>query len=237
MTTGFSLLLGTSAALGFVHTLLGPDHYVPFVAMAQARGWSARRTLVITALCGVGHVSSSVIIGLIGLFFGVEVLKLTALESVRGEIAGWLLFGFGLAYMLWGLRRAWRGKANALVHAHESASAADHSHDPHVHGLHTHVHPEKANITPWVLFTIFVFGPCEPLIPVIMYPAATASVLSAFAVALIFSLTTIGTMLALVYAAQRGLKFVSLRGLERYAHALAGCVVALCGAGIQFLGL
>ncbi|MBU1984854.1 hypothetical protein KJ815_10640, partial [bacterium] len=79
MTTEFSLLLGTAATLGFVHTLLGPDHYVPFIAMARARRWSQRRTMLITALCGIGHVSSSVIIGLVGLFFGVEVLKLTAL--------------------------------------------------------------------------------------------------------------------------------------------------------------
>jgi len=237
MTTEFSLLLGTSATLGFVHTLLGPDHYVPFIAMSKARSWSRQRTLAITALCGVGHVTSSVIIGLVGLFFGVEVLKLTALESVRGDIAGWLLFGFGLAYMLWGIRRALRSKARTLVHAHESASEADHSREPHVHGLHTHVHPEKANITPWVLFTIFIFGPCEPLIPVLMYPAATSSALSVFAVAMVFSLATIGTMLALVYAASRGLEFVSFRGIERYSHALAGFVVALCGAGIQFLGL
>ncbi|MDD5088066.1 MAG: sulfite exporter TauE/SafE family protein [bacterium] len=237
MTTEFSLLLGTSAALGFVHTLLGPDHYVPFIAMSRARNWSRRRTMVITALCGVGHVSSSVIIGLVGLFFGVEVLKLTALESVRGEIAGWLLFGFGLAYMLWGIRRALRSKARTLVHAHESAHDADHSHESHVHGRHTHVHPETASITPWVLFTIFVFGPCEPLIPLIMYPAATSSVFSVIAVAVIFSLVTLGTMLALVYAASRGLEFVSFRRVERYSHALAGFVVALCGAGIQFLGL
>ncbi|MBU1984941.1 sulfite exporter TauE/SafE family protein, partial [bacterium] len=173
----------------------------------------------------------------VGLFFGVEVLKLTALESFRGEIAGWLLFGFGLAYMLWGLRRALRGKASSLVHAHESVHEADHSHDRHSHGLHTHVHPAKANITPWVLFTIFVFGPCEPLIPVLMYPAATSSALSVFAVAMIFSLTTVGTMLVMVYAALRGLKLVSLPRAERYAHALAGFTVALCGAGIKFMGL
>lgn len=237
MSTEFTLLLTTAATLGFVHTLLGPDHYVPFIAMAKARQWTMRKTMTVTLLSGLGHVSSSVIIGLIGLFFGVEVLRLTELESLRGEIAGWLLLGFGLAYMLWGLRRAIRDKAHSLVHAHESAGEADHSHDHHHHGTHTHVHPEKANITPWILFTIFVFGPCEPLIPVLMYPAASADAFSVFAVALTFSIFTIGTMSTLVFLTLRGMQKVPLHGIQRYAHALAGLVVLLCGVGMQFLGL
>jgi ABC-type nickel/cobalt efflux system permease component RcnA len=237
MTTEFSLLLGTAATLGFVHTLLGPDHYVPFIAMAKARRWSMRRTLIVTVLSGIGHVSSSVVIGLVGLLFGVELLKLTRLESLRGELAGWLLLGFGLAYMLWGLRRAFRLKAHALVHAHQSASEADHTHDHHAHGLHTHMHPEKANITPWILFTVFVFGPCEPLIPLIMYPAARSDAWAVLLTALAFSAATIGTMITLVYLAVRGIERVPLRGLERFSHALAGFVVMLCGAGITFFGL
>ena len=39
-----TLLLWTAASIGFVHTLLGPDHYLPFVAMSRAGGWSARKT-------------------------------------------------------------------------------------------------------------------------------------------------------------------------------------------------
>ena len=46
MTVDIGLLLLTAASIGFIHTLLGPDHYLPFVAMSAARGWSSRRTLV-----------------------------------------------------------------------------------------------------------------------------------------------------------------------------------------------
>jgi nickel/cobalt exporter len=234
MTTEFSLLLGTAATLGLVHTLLGPDHYVPFIAMAKARNWSNRRTVITTLLCGIGHVSSSVIIGMVGLLLGVELLKLTALESARGEIAGWLLFGFGIAYMIWGIRRAVK-RASSRPHSHglithqHVGGALAHSHDG--------THDGQVNITPWIIFTIFVFGPCEPLIPLIMLPAVRADVFSAAAVALTFSFFTIGTMLTLVYASVRGLARVNLGFMERYSHALAGFVVAACGAGIQFLGL
>jgi hypothetical protein len=52
MTTEFSLFLGAAAILGLVHTILGPNHYSPFIAMAKARNWSNRRTMWITLLKG-----------------------------------------------------------------------------------------------------------------------------------------------------------------------------------------
>ncbi|HNW44994.1 MAG TPA: hypothetical protein PKI19_10850 [Elusimicrobiales bacterium] len=47
-----SAILLTAASLGFIHTVLGPDHYVPFVALAKARSWTPLRTAVITLLAG-----------------------------------------------------------------------------------------------------------------------------------------------------------------------------------------
>jgi nickel/cobalt exporter len=34
------VLCGSSAFLGVLHTVLGPDHYHPFIAMSRARNWS-----------------------------------------------------------------------------------------------------------------------------------------------------------------------------------------------------
>ena len=42
----FSIL---GASLGFVHTVLGPDHYIPFIFMAKARKWTMRKTSLITS--------------------------------------------------------------------------------------------------------------------------------------------------------------------------------------------
>jgi len=66
-------------------------------------------------------------------------------------------------------------------HRPDEIIAADggsaHGHKHAHHGSHAHVHEEGsgANITPWALFIIFVLGPCEPLIPILMYPAAKQS--------------------------------------------------------------
>ena len=93
------LLVGSAGAIAFIHTIMGPDHYLPFVAMAKARGWSLAKTLRITLWCGLGHLVGSVALGVIGIAFGTQLAKLEWIEAVRGETAAWLLIGFGLAYM------------------------------------------------------------------------------------------------------------------------------------------
>ncbi len=44
------ILLGAAATLGFLHSVLGPDHYVPFVMMARAQTWPRRKTAIVTFL-------------------------------------------------------------------------------------------------------------------------------------------------------------------------------------------
>lgn len=236
MSTEIIVLIGTAASLGFIHTALGPDHYLPFIMMSRARRWSLSGTAWITFLCGLGHVLSSVVLGLVGVFIGIQVMKLEALEAFRGSIAAWLLIGFGFAYFVWGLHRAIRNRPHRHIHSHNTDAEHDHEHT-HT-DEHAHVHGEKkANITPWILFTIFVFGPCEPLIPLLMYPAAERSIFGVFLVTAVFSAVTIGTMLTIVLLSAWGIGFARLGRLERYTHALAGATICAAGLAIRFLGL
>ena len=57
MTPELLVLVATAASIGFIHTLLGPDHYLPFIVMAKVRGWSRSKALGVTSLCGLGHVA------------------------------------------------------------------------------------------------------------------------------------------------------------------------------------
>jgi nickel/cobalt transporter (NicO) family protein len=227
----------TAATIGFLHTVFGPDHYVPFIVMAKARKWSMAKTAILTVLCGLGHIMSSVIIGFIGIIFGIEVMKLEALESFRGNMAGWILIIFGFTYFAWGIHRALKNKPHKHLHSHMNDD--DHAH-MHLHEHeHAHIHDQgkKANITPWILFTIFVFGPCEPLIPLLMYPAAKNSPLGVLWVTVIFGATTIITMFSIVMISFFGVKLIPLGKIERYTHALAGATILLCGLAVQFMGL
>ena len=80
------VLLGTTASLAVLHTVLGVDHSLPFIVLGRARGWSLRRTLGITGACGVVHVASSVLIGLGGVALGIALDRLSLLESSRGDL-------------------------------------------------------------------------------------------------------------------------------------------------------
>lgn len=231
------VLAGTAASIGLVHTLIGPDHYLPFIVMSRARNWSLGKTLWISFLCGLGHVLSSIVLGFAGIALGFAVFRLESIESFRGEVAAWLLIAFGLAYFVWGIHRALKRKPHAHAHLHEDGVRHEHVHS-HENG-HAHAHGEdrKQSLTPWILFTVFVFGPCEPLIPLIMYPAARHSTSGVVIVATIFGTVTILTMLAVIAAASWGVSFIRLGRLERYAHAMAGAIILISGLGVQLLGL
>jgi len=87
-------------------------------------------------------------------------------------------------------------------------------------------------------FSPYLFSvPCEPLIPLIMYPAAKHNIEGLAIVALAFGLTTILTMLAIIAVSSWGVSFLRLGRLERYAHALAGAMIFVSGLSVQFLGL
>ena len=88
-----------------------------------------------------------------------------------------------------------------------------------------------------VLFVIFVFGPCEPLIPILMYPAAKNSFLGLVVVTSMFGIVTIATMLSIVLLSRAGVNFIPLAGAQRFAQVIAGATICLCGLAIQFLGL
>lgn len=254
-------LLLSASAVAVVHTALGPDHTLPFVMLARARRWSLRRTLIVTALCGLGHVGSSLLLGSLGLAAGLSNAKLGGLEASRGSLAAWAMIAFGAVYALWGARRAWRERRGLELHAH-----AGHVH-LHAGGAHAHSHgllfgdrahahelaaaasnassarfeelpaPPQRSASFWTLFLVFVLGPCEPLIPLYFLPASQGRWALASWTAIVFSIVTLATMLALVAMACLGLRCLPLARFDRWAHALAGGVIALSGMLVLGLGL
>ena len=265
MTPELQLLLATAAGIGVLHTVLGPDHYLPFAALASSRQWSLAKTLGVVTACGLGHVAGSVLLGAVGIAAGAALSEMVAIEALRGELAAWLLIGFGIAYALWGLKIAWRSRPHAHRHAHVDGVVHEHRHSHHgahvhVHAhvpahVHTqvdasgHAHPDedsaaqvtggqgtRTGLTPWVLFLVFIFGPCEALIPVLMVPAAQGSWWGVAAVCLVFAVATLGTMLVAVTLIVTGLSRFDPGHLQRYTHVAAGLTLAVCGLAIR-LGL
>jgi sulfite exporter TauE/SafE len=188
-------------------------------------------------LCGLGHIASSIVLGFVGIALGLVVKGLVDFESFRGNLAAWLLIGFGLVYLVWGLRRAFRSKPHEHSHAHVDKFVHKHVHTHKEEHVHIHDDDNKSNITPWVLFVIFVFGPCEPLIPILMYPAAKNSLIDVIVVTSVFGIVTISTMMGVVLITRAGINFLPMMKVQRFSHAIAGASIFLCGMAIQFLGL
>src|SRR3989338_8675145 len=158
MSQELSILTVTAASLGLLHTIAGPDHYVPFIMISRARKWSLVKTAFITFLCGIGHILSAVLLGAVGLALGLALGKIKAFDAVRDSI-----------------------------------------------------------------------GPCEVLIPLVMYPAAKNSLMDALIVTLIFGAVTIVTMISIITVSLLGFNLLPLGKFERYTHALAGLVIVVCG--------
>jgi nickel/cobalt transporter (NicO) family protein len=233
MDNSIALLSVTAVSLGFIHTVLGPDHYLPFIVLSEAKKWSLRKTMLITFFCGIGHVLSSVILGLIGIGVGISVSKLVSVESFRGNIAAWLFIAFGLVYMVISVRNLYKKKRHTHSHFHIDRGVHTHDHDHHLE--HIHIHESNAvHTTPWILFLIFVFGPCEPLIPIVMYPAAENNISGAVIVSLLFSAVTISTMMLIVLAFKMGLSRINLKPIEKYSNLIAGAMIFFSGIAIQF---
>ena len=227
-------LLVAAVSVALIHTLIGVDHYLPFVVLGRARGWSLSKVLGITALCGLGHVVGSIVLGFVGIGIGVAVGELEWIESVRGELAAWSLITFGLVYTAWALMKLSRSRAH--VHAHAHHDGVLHTHEHQHHREHAHPHAGKV-LTVWSVFIIFVLGPCEPLIPLLMAPAWEHDWTLVAAVAGLFGVTTILTMMGMAAIGTVGLRLRPFQAAERYAHVLAGGAIASSGLAIQVLGI
>ena len=222
-------LVAAAVSLGSIHTL-APDHWVPFAALARSERWSPRRTALITAACGLGHVTASVALGLLGLLFGLELLQ--TFGQRMESVSGLLLIGFGLAYGTWGLHRSFRARAHDHAHAHG-----------HAHGhLINHQSPATSHddlhrpLTAWTLFLLFSADPCVAVIP-LLFAAAPLGWPGIVAVVLAYEVATIGTMVALVLPARAAAGAVHGAWVDRWGDAIAGGVVALIGIVVVSLGI
>lgn len=213
IATSLSALWAAALLTAVIHTIAGPDHYLPFIAIAKSRGYSLKKTLLWTFVCGIGHIGSALLIALAFIYFSHWLSKenFAWIEDNRGDVAAYALIGLGAAYLLWALRRRFRHNEQK------------HNHLPELDG--------RKNITVWVLFIIFVLGPCEALLPIL----TASSVLGVSAVissTVIFSLATITTMMLAVTLGLLGINALRFNGLERYAHELAGGTIMACGVAI-----
>lgn len=215
MTGGLATTLAVAAiSIGALHSL-APDHWIPIAAVGRARGWSTARTARVVLACGFGHVTVSVILGLVALSVGRATM--TAVGERLAAVSGALLVGFGVAYAIWGMRHALAHRLHGHHHQHY-----DHVHDPGRAGA-------------WSLFAIYCADPCVALIP-ILFAAAPLPTSSTVAIVAAYEVATIASMVTMVTLARAGASLVRARWTEHWGDSAAGGSIALTGIVVALLG-
>ncbi len=197
------LLVGAVAGVGVLHTLM-PDHWVPIALLARQRGWSKAETAEAAFQAGVGHVVSTLAIGVLVWIAGVAFAhRFGALVEGAGSVA---LIAFGAWFAVAGWREL--------------------RHSPPESG-HEHAHPHAASGRTGLLI-ILGSSPMVEGIPAFFAAARYGAALIAL-MAFVFAASTIGTYVALCLFSIAGLGRVRLGALERYGEVLSGVLIALVG--------
>jgi hypothetical protein len=232
MDSTLTTLILSAITISCLHTATGPDHYLPFIVLSRSKKWNLPKTIAWTIVCGLGHILSSVVLGLIGVLVGWQLSRLSMFQDIRGNVSGWCLLLFGLVYLVWGLRKAYLNKPHKHfeVYNNEDIYVYEHKHGEVV------APQNRIRITPWILFAIFVMGPSEPLVPLLFYSGVRRSSLEIIVLISVFAVFTVLTMLVMVLIGCYGYSFFKTEKLERYVHAIGGAVVTMCGTGMVFLG-
>lgn len=213
-TSLFATLAAAAITVGSLHSL-APDHWVPIAAVGRARNWSQKRTARVAFVCGLGHVTVSVLLGLLALMFGTQLFQ--SLGERMESVAGLLLIGFGVAYAVWGLRGAFAHRLHGHHHHHY-----DHVHDP-------------SRATTWSLFLIYCADPCVAVIP-ILFAAAPLTAVETVSIVIAYEVATIGSMVALVAIAHSGARLFQGKWIERYGDSAAGGLIVATGIAVAILG-
>jgi nickel/cobalt transporter (NicO) family protein len=236
-----SALLTTVAATGFTvaffHAAI-PTHWLPFVLVSRARGWSRGKTLAVSALAGLGHVALTSLLGVVIAWFGFQLDDRT--ENLFPKIAGGILLLIG-AFYFW---RQWSGRGVLHHHPpgshHEASAECGHERD------HSHWDDElkesklgSKQAGDWTaiagLFTMLTLSPCEGFLPV--YLSGVQFGWHGFVVlSLILALGTLAGMLVFTWLTLVGLERVQVQKLERYEAAMLGTIFSILAVLLLLFG-
>lgn len=223
----------TGFTVAFFHAAI-PTHWLPFVLVARARGWSRGRTLAVSAFAGLGHVALTSLLGLAIAWFGFQA------DEHMGEwfplIAGGVLLAIGAWYF-------WRQLRGGVLHHHAPGGTHRPSEQCGHADEHSHFEEElqgtklvSLRAGDWAaisgLFTMLTLSPCEGFLPVylsgVQYGWHGFFVLSG-----ILAVATLAGMMLFTWLTLLGFAKLPIQRLERYEAALLGVIFA--GLGLMML--
>ena len=201
----FASIAATGFVVAFLHAAL-PTHWLPFVLVGRAQKWTTARTLSVTLLAGLGHVSLTIVLGMLVVAAG-----LVAEPRLGGYFhwaVGAVMAGVGLFYLVRGRHK----------HAHLDGPRKFAS--------------DRAAIT--ALVVLLTLSPCEAFLP--YYLAGMGHGVAGFLTLSIVLLTaTSAGMLLFTGLSLAGFNRLGLARLEQYEEIILGVALIGIGAAVAFL--
>ncbi|CAN5386722.1 hypothetical protein BH10PSE2_BH10PSE2_24640 [soil metagenome] len=201
-------LLGGGFVAAFLHAAL-PTHWLPFVLVGRAQGWSLPRTLSAVATAGLAHIVTTAVVG--GLLIAAGMALDQWIAGLLPHLSAILLFGFGGFYLLKALiKRPAPVAANGATLELSEPSVS--------HGAAF-----------WGLVAMLAISPGEVLLPIYM-SSAQEGIMALGLLSVAFALGTILGMGVFTTLARAGASVLRLERWARYEGAVLG--VALLALGL-----
>jgi nickel/cobalt exporter len=235
-STVLTTIAFTGFTVAFFHAAI-PTHWLPFVLVSRARGWSRPKSLSVVAAAGICHVAITSLLGLVIAWFGFQLDA--KIGSAFPWVAGGLLGLFGLFYL-------WRQvTGRGIMHHHPPGS--HHHADEHCGEEKEHSHwddelKDSALVSrgagDWAaiggLLVMLTISPCEGFLPVylsgVQFGWRGFVVLSA-----ILATATLVGMTLFTWLALLGFEKIRVRNFERYEAGLLGALFLVLGAVVIVL--
>jgi cytochrome c biogenesis protein CcdA len=199
-----SIPLLSAFTLSLVHTLI-PSHWLCFVLVGKAQGWSRKRTLGITAAAGLIHVVVNVTVGAALVFAGRTLLQHEHHEHLLTQISAAILILLGIVYLV----------------AHTLHAGHHHEQDKALTG--------KAAVL--ALSFSLALSPCSAsIILTIVATGAGAGWTTILSIAAVLLVTTVPVMLLLVGLTSLGIERLQFSVFERYEKLILGIVFCIVGS-------
>jgi len=204
----YHLIIG-ALALSLVHAAI-PNHWIPLVAISRSEKWSPGQTRRITALAGLAHTASTVIIGiLVGLLGHKLFIHYASITEFAGRI---ILIALGLVYLFLDLR----GRHHHHHHHNDNSESTS-------KGL------SNTAIISSLAVSMFL-SPCLE-IEAYYFTAGTHGWAGIMTVSLFYIVITVLGMLILVELGIKGAARLRSQFLEHHEKLIAGLVLIIMGIG------
>jgi ABC-type nickel/cobalt efflux system permease component RcnA len=221
-------LISVAVATALFHTLI-PDHWLPFVLIGNARGWSVRTTIAVSSVSALIHVVFSILLGLLALGAGIAAAE--AIGESLERAGAVLLVTFGVGYAVWAWHKGGHFHPGGIrVHGEHEGDGCD-GREGDANPQHLHYHADTQLIAGrnawWLAFVVGV-NPCVLILPVI-FATASEGAAAVAAVCVAYAVPTALLMVGLSAAGVAGSRRLRLPLAARYMEVVSGILIAALG--------